>query len=292
MLLIGIIPTPLGTGYELIESVHLRRLVNPRFAQPLCASTPPATPHFPLSDLPPCEAPLFFTANKVLIYNGLVRLLMHPGSSQLPLLTTSAPKPRFTALAKAAPVYLSTNEPVPVYLATGSRFSLLSLHSPDRSMELVSFGERQGEVTHLQALVSPVGDRTGIIVGRRNGRVELWDDRWSQSPVVTFYGSDAGCSDASSISPITPRPVVDQPTHSTLASPLAGCPRIGVWQLKTGKLLNLLEYPSPGGGVDPLVTPPPLLLLRSQWVRQFDGMPVRGPALLSVGLQHTDFFYL
>ncbi|VDD79628.1 unnamed protein product [Mesocestoides corti] len=284
----------LENGYELFESIRLRRLANPRFAQsvlPYYSSSPGESPSGP----PAAEAPLFFTNNKLFVYDGRVRLLLGTSGfvrrASLSLFS-SVENPRFTAVAKADHLYFVPYTFSLIYVAAGDRFSLLSLQTQRRVDEHIVFGDSSGaacDVTHMQALLSPSGDRSGLLVGRRNGLVELWDDRWPRKPAVTYHGSDAGLVTPSA-SPVPPKPVVDVPSRTIVASPLIGCPKIGVWQLKTGKLLNLLEYPVDEFD-DPAFAPPPLLLLRSQWGWKRNRPPLRGPTLLSIGLRCADFFY-
>ncbi|VEL16618.1 unnamed protein product, partial [Protopolystoma xenopodis] len=50
-----------------------------------------------------------------------------------------------------------------------------------------SHGGSQAEVTSLQCLAGPgANSRLGLLVGRRNGIVQLWDDRWPGQPAMEY----------------------------------------------------------------------------------------------------------
>lgn len=291
----------LGTGYELDNSLPLPRLCNPQFAQSMIFPTRFPSPQFPLSDIPAPQAPMFFSSRRIFCYTRDLRLLMQNTSTRssfgapkiLASNSSSGGEAGFTAVAQADAIYSSSVGPIPFYVAMGNRFSLVTSYASYRNYELVSFdvGSHSGEITHLQALFSPSGDRMGVIVGRRNGQVEFWDDRFSKKPAVSYYGSDAGCSNYTDVSPVPPRPVVDSPFQMVLASPLVGCAKIGVWELQTGHLINMMDYPV-GRGDNPKSAPPPMLMMRSLWGKPVESRFERGPMVMAVGTRYADFFYL
>uniref|UniRef100_A0A0X3Q6M4 Uncharacterized protein n=1 Tax=Schistocephalus solidus TaxID=70667 RepID=A0A0X3Q6M4_SCHSO len=299
-----------GTGYELLESVHLRRLNNPRFAQPPLVRhacniiTEPGSAGKQGGEIEPTtETPVFFTNQKIIIYDGLVRLLLaanttgsvtNAGRRRQWLLS---PGSRFTALAKTEYLPVGETSRISVYIGShsesgGSRFGLFSLEQAPRLQELIRFSPTvAGEVTSLQCLLTSAGDRYGLLVGRRNGLVQLWEDRWPAGPAVTYWGSDSGCLTSSS-SPIPPQPAVEVPHHTSLAAPILGQAKIGLWQLKTGRLMRVLSYTVGEEEVaeDTISVPPPLLLLKSEWGIDADRMPTCGPALLSINLRNSNWF--
>ncbi|KAL7060603.1 hypothetical protein AAHC03_010060 [Spirometra sp. Aus1] len=303
-----------GTGYELLESVHLRRLNNPRFAQSavvrhacnLIGETGPAQKHKREIETA-TEAPVFFTNQKIIIYDGLVRLLLSANTTTSAVTNAErrrqwllSPGSRFTALAKTEYRPVGETSSISVYIGSysesgGGRFGLFSLEQAPRLQELIRFSPTvAGEITSMQCLLTSAGDRYGLLVGRRNGLVELWEDRWPAGPAVTYWGSDSGCLISSS-SPIPPQPAVEVPHHTSLAAPILGHAKIGLWELKTGRLMRMLSYAVGGEGEeaaeDPLSVSPPLLLLKSEWGNDADRMPTRGPALLSINLHHSNWFY-
>ncbi len=153
---------------------------------------------------------------------------------------------------------------------------------------LLFTGYADEEISSLQCLMSVEGDRTGLLLGRRNGAVELWDERWPSSPAVVFHGSRVAPHPGAHSSPAAhaPSPVVEQPGNSFIASPLLLGDRVGVWEVSSGRLLNVLEVPDAD-------SEPPCLILRSQWGRSplESSFPLRGPALLALTRSHAHWYY-
>lgn len=165
----------------------------------------------------------------------------------------------------------------------------------DRAFSLLDFkaghwscyrsSDSYNEVTSLQCLWSPSGDRMGLLVGRRCGLLQLWDDRWPNSPAVEYFGSDGeGLKNVASHIP--PMPIVDWQTN-VVASPLIARPLIGLWDLYTGAVLNLCELPWPSTRQPS--DPPPLCFYRSHWANP-DGRVYKGPALLSLDSNGVNWF--
>ena len=185
------------------------------------------------------------------------------------------------------------------YVAVGGAFSLLRFTlsrsrgrtiSP-RATELVEFMylPDTGDIVHLQCLQTPSFERTGVIVGRSDGRVELWEDRQPKGPVVV-YKESIGSADENVAQFNYPRPVIDTPSHSYVAMPLKHCGAIGMWHLQTGELINLLkcdQWYQPGS----LDSSPPVILMRSQLGCGGSAWPFCGPFLMSIQNHLVDLFY-
>lgn len=202
----------------------------------------------------------------------------------------------FTAIAKAATIPLTSQSSFPAYIATqseqiGPQLGLYGLQHAHRPQEMIQFKlqDTTDSISHLQCLTTSMGDRCGLVVGWSTGGIELWDDRWPNAPAVVYHGSNSGAR-TSDQSPILPRPVVEEPQMTTIASPISGLPNIGLWELKTGKLLNLTQYPTYEDDI-PTTIPPPLLILRSQWGCDREDEPLCGPALLAVSVRCCNWFY-
>ncbi|CDI97626.1 hypothetical protein EmuJ_000141600 [Echinococcus multilocularis] len=147
-------------------------------------------------------------------------------------------QPIFTAVGSAA--YLQNMRKLDAYVAVGKAFSLLSFTSAKSELELIRFGGADAsDIAHLQCLLSPNNERSGVIVGRVDGSVELWEDRQPKSAAVVYKESKGAVE-----SGLPPRPVVDFPSHSFVATAMEKCGAIGIWQLQTGELVNILECPA------------------------------------------------
>ncbi|KAL5109130.1 hypothetical protein TcWFU_006793 [Taenia crassiceps] len=186
----------------------------------------------------------------IMFYNH--RTISSFGSQIAPLLTISELQtmPRvslskylshatFTAVGSAS--YFENMRKLDAYVSVGKAFSLLSFTSARRERELISFGDADGaEIVHLQCLLSSNDKRSGVIVGRADGSVELWDDRQPKSAAVTYRETKGAVKGGT-----PPRPVVDCPSHSFVATAIEKYGAIGIWQLQTGELTSSTNNPRP-----------------------------------------------
>lgn len=134
------------------------------------------------------------------------------------------------------------------------------------------------EVTSLQCFGTASGDRLGLIVGRRCGLIELWDDRFPNKPVIEYYGSD-GSALMSVASHIPPCPVIDPVLQTTIASPLLPNHHIGIWDLHKGDVIDVYELSHRLS--QSLSRAPPIIIHRTSWNNQ-SGFICKGPALLAL----------
>lgn len=134
------------------------------------------------------------------------------------------------------------------------------------------------EVTSLQCFGTSSGDRLGLIVGRRCGLIELWDDRFPNKPVIEYYGSD-GSTLMSVSSHIPPCPVIDPVLQTTIASPLLPNHHIGIWDLHKGDVINVYELSHRLS--QSVSCAPPIIIHRTSWNNQY-GLVCKGPALLAL----------
>ena len=180
---------------------------------------------------------------------------------------------------------------VAAYVAAGNAFSLFQFRVfPDSKYslpeELIAFANPAAtkEIAHLQCLHGPNNDRTGVVVRRVDGDIELWDDGQSRAPAVVY--KLPACDGKICGGP----PVVDTPSHSYLAAPLGKCGAVGVWHLQTGELVNLLEMPGYmlRNSSDSCST---ALVMRSRWRWRGSSWPLCGPVLMAIRRRSVYFFY-
>ncbi|KAF6777594.1 hypothetical protein AHF37_02603 [Paragonimus kellicotti] len=133
-------------------------------------------------------------------------------------------------------------------------------------------------IAFLQSLATPVGDRIGLLVGRRSGLLQLWDDRWPTRPAVEYFGSDGGPLHEVA-SHLTPVPTASPLECDLVASPLLASAHIGLWRLRTGQPLTVLEIPQ--RCLRSAGTPPPQIFFRPSWPNS-DLQLVNGPTVLAV----------
>ena len=186
------------------------------------------------------------------------------------------------------------------YVAVGSAFSLLrftgsrsrGFAGSTRISELVNFVNVPDapDIVHLQCLQAPYYERTGILVGRHDGKVELWEDRQPRKPAVIYKESIGSALRSYSVPPNNPTPVVDTPSHSFMAMPMMNCGAIGLWHLKTGELMNLMTY-APWFNSKSSEMFSPVLVLRSQWGHGSSTWPLCGPMLMAIQDRYVDIFY-
>ena len=180
---------------------------------------------------------------------------------------------------------------VTAYVAAGKAFSLFQFHIlaiPIFTLpqELIAFANpaESNKITHMQCLHSHNNDRSGVVVRRSDGSIELWEDRQPKSPAVVYKSPPRGPSLCSG------PPVVDTPSHSYLAAPLNNCRAVGVWRLQTGELLNILEIPGymlrRSSDYYPIA-----LVMRSRWGWGGSSWPFCGPVLLAIQGRFVNFFY-
>ncbi|KAH9284952.1 hypothetical protein ECG_03316 [Echinococcus granulosus] len=224
------------------------------------------------------------------------RIISAFGSKLVPLLSLSEllkmprvslskfSQPIFTAVGSAA--YLQNMRKLDAYVAVGKAFSLLSFTSAKSELELIRFGGADAsDIAHLQCLLSPNNERSGVIVGRVDGSVELWEDRQPKSAAVIYKESKGAVERG-----LPPRPVVDYPSHSFVATAMEKCGAIGIWQLQTGELVNILECPAWVGN-KLLFCRPPQLVMRSYWGLEDGKSSSCGPVLIAIHDKLVDFFY-
>ncbi|KAH9284955.1 hypothetical protein ECG_03315 [Echinococcus granulosus] len=193
-------------------------------------------------------------------------------------------QPAFTAVGSAA--YLLNTRKQDAYVAVGKAFSLLSFTSAKSELELIRFGGADAsDIAHLQCLLSPNNERSGVIVGRVDGSVELWEDRQPKSAAVVYKESKGALE-----SSMPPRPVVDYPSHSFVATTMRECNSIGIWHLQTGELVNLFEW-SEWSTDELFVSGPPQLVMRTQWTHEEGKPSFEGPVLMAIHKNYADFFY-
>nr|CDS31495.1 hypothetical protein HmN_000363300 [Hymenolepis microstoma] len=128
------------------------------------------------------------------------------------------------------------------YVSVSENFSLLDFSAPGREMEQIHFngGNYTGnDIHYMQCILDVSKNRRGIVVQRKNGTVELWDDRQPKFPSVTYisakYGSDFYCSPHP--------PVVEWPMQSMIAACPSHCMSVLISRLETGEPINVLDYP-------------------------------------------------
>ncbi|VDM33906.1 unnamed protein product [Hydatigera taeniaeformis] len=231
----------------------------------------------------------------IMFYNR--RTISSLGPRLVPLLTLSElrkmphvslskylPHASFTAMGNAC--CAGTTRRLDAYVSVGKAFSLLSFTSARRERELISFGDvSASRITHLQCLLSADNKRSGIIVGRVDGSVELWDDRQPRRAAVTYKESKEVVK-----SGIPPNPVVDCPSHSFVATAMEKYGAIGVWQLQTGELMDVLECPGWAEN-SLLLCKPPQLVIHSHWGLGNGKSSPFGPVLIAIYDRFADFFY-
>eukprot|EP00108_Taenia_solium_P000360 TsM_000555000 transcript=TsM_000555000 gene=TsM_000555000 len=231
----------------------------------------------------------------IMFYNR--RTISSFGSQIVPLLTLSelqtmphvslsnySSPATFTAVGSAS--YLENMGKLDAYVSVGKAFSLLSFTSSRRERELISFGGvSAAEIVHLQCLLSIDNKRSGVIVGRVDGSVELWDDRQPKSAAVIYRESRGAVKDG-----MPPQPVVDCPSHSFVATAMEKCGAIGIWQLQTGEMVNILECPG-WTKQSLLFFRPPQLVMRSYWGHGEGRSSSCGPVLIAIHDRFAEFFY-
>ncbi|KER23213.1 hypothetical protein T265_14689 [Opisthorchis viverrini] len=141
--------------------------------------------------------------------------------------------------------------------------------------------DKSTDITFLQSLVTAGGDRFGLLVGRRSGLLQLWDDRWPAGPVLNYHGSATVESNRTLCEIASHQPLV--PTVSPVdcnmvVSPLLASGHIGIWNLRTGEPINTIEIPSMN--VRQASTPPPVLFFRPNWSDP-GGLLSNGPTLMA-----------
>ncbi|TGZ61640.1 hypothetical protein CRM22_007884 [Opisthorchis felineus] len=141
--------------------------------------------------------------------------------------------------------------------------------------------DKSTDITFLQSLVTAGGDRFGLLVGRRSGLLQLWDDRWPAGPVLDYYGSATAQSNRTLCEIASHQPLV--PTVSPVdcnmvVSPLLASGHIGIWNLRTGEPISTIEIPSLY--VRQASTPPPVLFFRPNWSDP-SGFFSNGPTLMA-----------
>nr|CDS30519.1 Mariner Mos1 transposase [Hymenolepis microstoma] len=163
-----------------------------------------------------------------------------------------------TAVGVASAFEESRN--ISIYIAKGNRFSLLPLKATRRKTGLIDFMEasNKSKIFHLQCLLSPNNDRKGVLLRRRDGQIEFWDDRQPKWPAVVYQGSLI-----SSNAPQGGHPVVDFPQQFYVAASVGDQKVIRLWKLQTGELMNVLEGPK-HMHLDSFPYPP-ILTFRSFW---------------------------
>ncbi|KAG5447619.1 hypothetical protein CSKR_107848 [Clonorchis sinensis] len=233
--------------------------------------------------------------------SGILRYKMGGGYSQLHL-----PIPRDCSIGKPSPLVITAcahttparKESIDAsnglfYVAATHQGALwLDLVEASRTQRrlskyLIRFNLRQRhtdkstDITFLQSLVTAGGDRFGLLVGRRSGLLQLWDDRWPAGPVFDYYGSATPESnrtlcDIASHQPLVP--TVSPVDCNMVVSPLLASGYIGIWNLRTGEPISILEIPSMY--VRQASTPPPLLFFRPNWSDP-GGFFSNGPTLMA-----------
>ncbi|KAF8565525.1 hypothetical protein P879_07166 [Paragonimus westermani] len=222
------------------------------------------------------------------------------GSLPFPPFSSDKRRSMITALGHAGGPSLRTSPNLLFYVASSLSGSCsldlirLSFTSSEPSERLIHFtmsapGGSGGNcsnaaVTFLQSLTTPVGDRFGLLVGHRSGLLQLWDDRWPKMPAVEYFGSDGG-SLHEVASHLTPLPTASPLDCDLVASPLLASAHIGLWRLRTGQPLTVLEIPQ--RGLRSAGTPPPQVFFRPGWPNS-DRQLVNGPTVLAVdqGIVH------
>lgn len=144
------------------------------------------------------------------------------------------------------------------------------------------------EITSLQCIGTSSGDRLGLLVGRRCGLLQLWDDRFPKAPVIEYLGSDC-CSLYSVSSHIVPKPVIDPVFKRTIACPLLVSGHVGLWDLWTGEMLNLCMLKR--SSCCPMSNRPPEVFYRSVWY-DAAGEKCKGPALLVFDNGENYWYYM
>ncbi|KAF7232743.1 hypothetical protein EG68_11803 [Paragonimus skrjabini miyazakii] len=165
----------------------------------------------------------------------------------------------------------------------GERLIHFTLSAPGGSGRNLS----NTSITFLQSLTTPVGDRIGLLVGHRSGLLQLWDDRWPTRPAVEYFGSDGGLLQEVA-SHLTPVPTVSPLECDLVASPLLASAHIGLWRLRTGQPLTVLEIPQ--RGLRSAGTPPPQIFFRPRWPNS-DLQLVNGPTVLAVDQGTVHLFH-
>nr|CAH8823730.1 unnamed protein product [Trichobilharzia regenti] len=134
------------------------------------------------------------------------------------------------------------------------------------------------EISSLQCLGTYSGDRLGLIVGRRCGLIELWDERFPNKSVIEYYGSN-GTTFMSLSSHIPPFPVIDPVLQKTMACSLLPNHHIGIWNLQTGKVIDVQRLSHPISHA--VSCSPPVLIHRTSWSDK-SGIVYNDPAILAL----------
>ena len=228
---------------------------------------------------------IFYNFESATLYNGTMVPLMNwddlLGRTDISLFQDYQGF-RFTAMGRVNNT--GDKSRLPVYVAAGKAFSLFqftssSMYKYSPPEELITFPNPAASesIFHLQCLHGPNNDRIGIVVGRVDGDIELWDDRQPRGPscVGKLYGV---------------RPVVDTPSHSYLAAPMADNGAISVWHLQTGEVVKILEFPRylTRRLSDFCSTS---LVMRSRWSWGNSSWPLSGPILMAIQGRSAYFFY-
>ncbi|CAH8826315.1 unnamed protein product [Trichobilharzia szidati] len=140
------------------------------------------------------------------------------------------------------------------------------------------------EISSLQCLGTYSGDRLGLIVGRRCGLIELWDERFPNKSVIEYYGSN-GSTFMSLASHIPPFPVIDPVLQKTMACVLVPNHHIGIWNLQTGKVIDVHRLSHTMSQA--VSSPPPVLIHRTSWSDKND-MVYKDPTILALD---RDYIY-
>ena len=103
----------------------------------------------------------------------------------------------FTAVAQVN-IAGDMRERVAAHVAAGNAFSLFQFtvfpyYKHSRSQRAIKVWESFIHERNLQCIHGPNNDRTGVVVRRVDGDIELWDDRQLREPVIYLQGADRGC---------------------------------------------------------------------------------------------------
>lgn len=272
--------------YQLVRSIKLaRKCRDSVFSRGALRSYTPSIG--PFSKCEEDSVIMFYNRRTISSFGTqLVPLLTLPELQTMPHMSLSkcSSYASFTAMGSAS--YFENMRKLDAYVSVGKAFSLLSFTSSKRERELVSFGgANASEIVHLQCLLSTDNKRSGVIVGRVDGSVELWDDRQPKSAAVIYRESKGAVKDG-----MPPQPVVDYPSHSFVATAMEKCGAIGIWHLQTGELVNILECPGWKRN-SLLLLRPPQLVMRSYWGHGEGRSSSCGPVLIAIYDRCADFFY-
>ncbi|KAM7534936.1 hypothetical protein Aperf_G00000104243 [Anoplocephala perfoliata] len=191
-------------------------------------------------------------------------------------------QPGMTAVGIANAFEESRN--LSTYVAKGTNFSFLPLKTSNRSRGYIDFAETSSmsNIFHLQCMLSPNNDRKGVILRRRDGQIEFWEDRQPKKPVVIYCDSQMDSTTQAG------HPVIDFPCQSYVAAATGDNETIRLWKLQTGQLVNVMEpEPSSIKGF-PF---PPVLIFRSFWGFDGDRSKFQGLTLMSIRNHVVDFFF-